>query len=105
MRGAVLLEAFGAGDAAQWREFAAQIAARFRAASWVSDARGGYPALALDAAKRPVDAVTSNIGHLLGTGMLTPRRKPSSRTGWARPTWTPASACARCPRAAAATTR
>jgi glycogen debranching enzyme len=31
---------------------------------------GRYPALALDADKRPVDALTSNIGHLLGTGLL-----------------------------------
>ncbi|MGH3481214.1 MAG: amylo-alpha-1,6-glucosidase, partial [Nocardioidaceae bacterium] len=31
---------------------------------------GPYPALALDADKRPVDSLTSNIGHLLGTGLL-----------------------------------
>jgi len=72
MRGADLLAAFGAGGAEEWRELAARIAAAFRAAFWVSDERGGYPALALDAGKRPVDALTSNIGHLLGTGLLTP---------------------------------
>jgi hypothetical protein len=71
-RGAELLAAFGDGDTAQWRDLAARTAAAFRAAFWVSDERGSYPALALDAAKRPVDAVTSNIGHLLGTGLLTP---------------------------------
>src|SRR5205085_7274041 len=31
---------------------------------------GAHPALALDAGKRPVDSLTSNIGHLLGTGLL-----------------------------------
>ena len=31
---------------------------------------GPYPALALDGKKRPVDSLTSNIGHLLGTGLL-----------------------------------
>jgi glycogen debranching enzyme len=36
----------------------------------VDNDRGRYPALALDADKRPVDALTSNIGHLLGTGLL-----------------------------------
>ncbi|MHB1010866.1 MAG: amylo-alpha-1,6-glucosidase, partial [Propionibacteriaceae bacterium] len=31
-----------------------------------------YPAIALDADKRPVTGVASNMGHLLGTGILTP---------------------------------
>jgi hypothetical protein len=70
VHGADLLDAFGEGGTGQWRELAVRIAAAFRAAFWVSDERGGYPALALDAAKRPVDALTSNIGHLLGTGLL-----------------------------------
>jgi len=43
---------------------------RFRASFWVQDASGRYPAIALDADKRPVDTLTSNIGHLLGTGLL-----------------------------------
>jgi hypothetical protein len=47
------------------------MAERFRARFWVDEPDGGYPVLALDAAKRPVDALTSNIGHLLGTGLLT----------------------------------
>jgi glycogen debranching enzyme len=72
LRGAALLTAFGAAGAAEWRELAARIAAAFRAAFWVSDADGSYPALALDADKRPVDSLTSNIGHLLGTGLLSP---------------------------------
>jgi glycogen debranching enzyme len=71
MRGADLLTAFGAGGAAQWRDWASRIAASFREKFWVSDEWGSYPALALDADSRPVDSLTSNIGHLLGTGLLT----------------------------------
>lgn len=51
--------------------FAEMLAARFRERFWVRDESGPYPALALDAAKKPVDAVASNMGHLLGTGLLT----------------------------------
>src|SRR5690606_13133431 len=69
VRGAALLEEFGE-DAAEWRAWAARLAAQFRASFWVSDADGRYPAIALDARKRPVDSLTSNIGHLLGTGLL-----------------------------------
>jgi glycogen debranching enzyme len=41
----------------------------FRAAFWCP---GGYPAVALDGDGAQVDSVTSNIGHLLGTGLLAP---------------------------------
>ncbi|SDD66008.1 glycogen debranching N-terminal domain-containing protein [Auraticoccus monumenti] len=68
--GADLLEAFGRPGAAESRAWAARLADRFREAFWVSDEDGPYPAIALDAAKRPVDSLTSNIGHLLGTGLL-----------------------------------
>jgi len=67
--GAALLDAFGRPGGDRWRQWAGALAERFRAAFWV--AGGRYPALALDRDKRPVDALTSNIGHLLGTGMLT----------------------------------
>ncbi|MBX6750919.1 MAG: amylo-alpha-1,6-glucosidase [Micromonosporaceae bacterium] len=70
MGGAALLEAFGLPDAARWREYAAALAQRFRDRFWVDGPDGPYPALALDRDKRPVDALTSNIGHLLGTGLL-----------------------------------
>ena len=69
-RGADLLEAFGRPGADRWRDWAAQLRTRFRERFWVEDARGAYPAIALDADKRPVASVTSNIGHLLGTGLL-----------------------------------
>jgi glycogen debranching enzyme len=40
---------------------------------WV-DERGGYYALALDAEKRRVDSLCSNIGHLLWSGIVPPGR-------------------------------
>lgn len=70
--GAALLEAFGRDGADEWRDWAAALKERFAAAFWIEDADGAYPAIALDAAKRKVDTVTSNIGHLLGTGILQP---------------------------------
>jgi glycogen debranching enzyme len=42
---------------------------RFNEAFWVND-RGGYYALALDREKRTVDSVTSNMGHLLWSGIV-----------------------------------
>lgn len=66
--GAAVLAAFDAGAPDQWLELAAALATRFRARFWVE--RTGLPALALDGRKRQVDAVTSNLGHLLGTGIL-----------------------------------
>jgi glycogen debranching enzyme len=68
--GADLLEALGEPGAQEWRIWAWKLASAFRAAFWVADKAGPYPALALDAQKRPVDSLTSNIGHLLGTGLL-----------------------------------
>ncbi|QNN52328.1 amylo-alpha-1,6-glucosidase [Nocardioides mesophilus] len=68
--GAALLDAFGRSGGESWRAWAAAMKERFRETFWVSDAQGRYPALALDAKKRPVDGVSSNIGHLLGTGLL-----------------------------------
>jgi hypothetical protein len=66
--GAELLTAFGEPGADRWRAWAAGLAEAFRASFWLPD---GYPALALDAEKQPVDSLTSNIGHLLATGLLT----------------------------------
>jgi hypothetical protein len=68
MAGAELLTAFGEPGAARWRAWAAGLAEAFRASFWLP---AGYPALALDAGKQPVDSLTSNIGHLLATGLLT----------------------------------
>lgn len=67
----VLLHAFGDDAAAAgWQDWAASLRSRFRSAFWVEDGDGGYPAIALDAGGRAVDSLTSNIGHLLGTGIL-----------------------------------
>jgi glycogen debranching enzyme len=46
---------------------------RFDKAFWVDD-RGGYYALALDGSKNKVDALCSNIGHLLWSGIVPPQR-------------------------------
>jgi glycogen debranching enzyme len=88
-QGAALLTAFGREGAERWLDYAGAMADRFRARFWVTNPapdtergsghpapvagwEGGYPALALDRDKRPVDSLTSNIGHLLGTGLLSP---------------------------------
>jgi glycogen debranching enzyme len=47
---------------------------RFDDAFWVAD--GGYYALGLDRDKRPIDAVGSNMGHLLWSGIVPDRRRP-----------------------------
>lgn len=73
LAGATLLEAFGRPGAQRWRDWAAGLAERFRQRFWLSDEQGGYPALALDGHGEPVDAVASNMGHLLGTGLLSPQ--------------------------------
>ncbi|MCU1598706.1 MAG: amylo-alpha,6-glucosidase [Glaciihabitans sp.] len=75
MHAADLLDHFGgdsddSSSSSEWRSWAAALRARFHETFWISDAAGEYPAIALDAHKRPVDTVTSNIGHLLGTGIL-----------------------------------
>jgi glycogen debranching enzyme len=70
--GAALLEAYGHPDADKWRQWAADLAARFRQKYWLSDADGPYPAIALDGRKRAVDGPASNMGHLVGSGLLTP---------------------------------
>ena len=74
LAGADLLEAFGEGEdiaeAVEWRTYAEAMSERFRAKFWCEDESGRYPAIALDAAKNPVDGIASNMGHLLGTGIL-----------------------------------
>lgn len=68
--GAALFDHFGMTGAEQWRDWAAKLADRFHRAFWVEDDAGAYPALAVDARGAPVDSLTSNAGHLLGTGIL-----------------------------------
>jgi glycogen debranching enzyme len=70
LAGAALLDAFDLSGADRWRSWAAGIADRFRKHFWAEDDLGPYPAIALDADKQRVDTLTSNAGHLLGTGLL-----------------------------------
>jgi glycogen debranching enzyme len=71
-RGAAILDDLGRGGGDEWRTWAARLADRFRETFWIDDPAGAYPAIALDSHKRRVDTVTSNLGHLLGTGLLSP---------------------------------
>ncbi|WP_153395987.1 amylo-alpha-1,6-glucosidase [Ornithinicoccus halotolerans] len=70
-----LLAALGEGEPderARWRSWAADLAGRTREAFWVERGEDRYLAMALDAQSRPVDGVGSNMGHVLGTGLLPP---------------------------------
>ena len=75
--------------AERWRERAARLQARFDQAFWLPE-RGWY-AVGLDRDKRPIDALTSNIGHCLWTGLARDERarqvaehllSPELFTGW-----------------------
>jgi glycogen debranching enzyme len=52
---------------------AADLRGRFDRDYWI-EREGGYYALALDADKRQVDSLTSDVGHLLWTGIAKPER-------------------------------
>ena len=54
---------------------AEELQARFDEAFWVEE-RGGFYALALDGKKRRVDSRSSNMGHLLWSGIVPPERVP-----------------------------
>ena len=75
VNGASMLDAFGRDGGEEWRAWAVRMRERFRKSFWCEDEHGRYPALALDAEKRPVDGISSNIGHLLGTGILDPQEQ------------------------------
>ena len=70
--GAALLDGFDRPGGEELRAWAQGLQERFRAAFWCGSEPGEepYPALALDGTGQRVDALTSNIGHLLGTGLL-----------------------------------
>jgi glycogen debranching enzyme len=61
-------------SAARLEAEAAELRDRFDAAFWLPE-RGWY-ALGLDRGKRPVDALASNMGHLLWSGIVPPARIP-----------------------------
>ncbi len=52
---------------------AAELCARFNRDFW-SDERGGYYVVGLDGDKRPIDSMTSNMGHLLWSGIVSEDR-------------------------------
>jgi glycogen debranching enzyme len=68
--GARVLDAFGRPGAADARRYAVGLTESFRGSFWVEGPDGLFPAVALDGAGRPVDSLTSNIGHLLASGLL-----------------------------------
>ena len=66
-----------------------QLATRFEGAFWMEDRR--YYAMALDRDKKPADAIASNAGQCLWSGIVTPDRardvvdrilRPSMFSGW-----------------------
>jgi glycogen debranching enzyme len=58
--------------AAQLERQAAALRERFDAAFWLPEL--GWYALGLDGEKRPIDALASNMGHLLWSGIVPPER-------------------------------
>ena len=66
-RAAFAREAGDAPGARHWQARAARLKRAFNRAFWLPDK--GWYAVALDRDKRPVDALTSNIGHCLWTGI------------------------------------
>jgi glycogen debranching enzyme len=68
---AELLERVFAESGDDLRAFAHELAERVRKRFWVRDEAGPYLAMALDRHGDPVDAVGSNMGHVLATGTLT----------------------------------
>ncbi|HEX9824234.1 MAG TPA: glycogen debranching N-terminal domain-containing protein [Actinomycetota bacterium] len=60
------------------RAGAAALFDRFNDDFWI-DARGGYYAIGLDDEKRQIDSLTSNLGHLLWSGIVPPERAGAVR--------------------------
>ena len=70
--GAALLDGFSLAGGQAYRRWAADLAGKFRERFWCGSGPDRFPALALDRDKERVDSLSSNIGHLLGTGLLDP---------------------------------
>ncbi|MEW1808151.1 glycogen debranching N-terminal domain-containing protein [Pseudarthrobacter sp. NPDC080039] len=71
LNAATLMRRFNTGDPDRWEQYAADLAHAFRKAFWIESTHGIHPAVALESDGRPVTALTSNIGHVLGTGLCT----------------------------------
>jgi glycogen debranching enzyme len=74
VQGARLLADFGEEPVEGLAAWAESLRGRFARDFWVDTPEGGHVAIALDGNGRPADAVASNMGHLLGTGLLTRAR-------------------------------
>lgn len=61
--------------AERWQDDARSLKSRFNRDFWLEDE--AYCALALDGAGRPLDSITSNPGHCLHLGILTPDKAQS----------------------------
>lgn len=70
-----LLDHVGRPGGQRLRAFAARLRQVFQASFRLDDDRGRYIAIGLDGAKRAITAVSSNPGHLLGTGLLDPAQE------------------------------
>lgn len=91
LRAAELLERFGRPQASAWRDWAADLRARFHLRFWTEDDLGPYLGVALDRDGHVVDAPASNMGHVLGSGLLDGQQAarvaarlghPSLDSGW-----------------------
>jgi glycogen debranching enzyme len=78
-----------AETAATYREKASELKRRFNDDFWLPDK--GWFAIGLDGEKRPIDSLTSNMGHLLWAGIVEPElaaevadrlMSPDLYTGW-----------------------
>ena len=74
-RAALAADAGDSSLAEHWTERARRLKLAFNEAYWLPDR--GYFAVALDRDKRPVDALSSNIGHCLWTGIVDERKAAS----------------------------
>ncbi len=100
-----LLDAFDRPGGDESRRFADRLAASFRQRFWVDGPGGPFPAVALDGAGRPVDSLTSNIGHLPATGILDDDEVSAVAAHLGRGASTAATGCARWPTTTRGTTR
>jgi glycogen debranching enzyme len=67
---AELFDAYGEPGGQALRDFAEALKQAFRERFWLEDEGGLFPAMALDGHGEPLDVPGSNMGHLLGTGIL-----------------------------------